>query len=332
MWLDIRLSQNTLILLGSRNESAGSVLHGVVHLNLKRETCIDFVSLKLKGKAETFWPSAFVANPLANYERQNLVLYTWDLLPAKDGPFTLPPGEHQYPFEFVFNGFLPESVQIKNGQVKYKLVAALGRGLLKPNLICERELKVCRFAQPSVFNTTYPIVDTWENMLDYTIFISHQVISLFDSLSVFLTFLPKNPEVRVKGITFELMENLTLRQTKSGKSQVDTRWYTLNSKLEETRFSYSRSYAVTFPPTEKIHFDCSTELIEISHKLQARVTFSAGKTVNAIVIKVPLSIMAASLETMSENPPRYDQIPLPASCHSELLPVHFSDPLPPPYH
>ncbi|KAK9767588.1 hypothetical protein K7432_002521 [Basidiobolus ranarum] len=322
--LDIKLSEDSLILHGSRNESVGSVLRGTVVLQLKRETCVDYISLKLKGKAETIWPSTFLVSALSSCERQNLVLYNWNFLPVNGGSFTLSPGEHEYPFEFIFNGFLPESVRIKNGQVKYKLVAAIGRSVLKPNLTCEKELLVRRFTQPSLLhiNQNYPIVDSWENMLDYTVFISHRMISLSDTLSIFLTFLPKGPDVRVKNVTFLLLEQLTLRRTKSSKHQVDTRWFNLQPKLEEPRTSYNRSYTIQFPQAdvEKIHFDCNTELIEITHKLQARVTFSTGKSTNAIVIKVPLHIMAESLEKIGESPPPYDHLPL----------VSFSS-SPPPY-
>ncbi|KAK9766077.1 hypothetical protein K7432_005101 [Basidiobolus ranarum] len=323
--LDIQLSEDCLILHGSRNESVGSVLRGTVVVQLKREIVLNFMTLKLKGKTEIMWPKSFAGSALTSCERQNLVLYHWNLLPVKEGPFTLSAGEHRYSFEFIFNGFLPETIRIKNGQVKYKLVAVMGRNALRPNLVCEKELVVRRFAQPSLLdiNQTYPIVDSWEDMLDYTIFVSHRMISLSDSLSVFLTFLPKGPEVRVKHITFFLLEFLTLRRTKSNKRQVNTRWFNLRSKIEEPRTSYNRSYTINFPKgqEEKVHFDCNTELIEITHKLQVRVTFSAGKSINAIVIKIPLHVMPESLEMMGESPPRYDQLPV----------MNLSSVLPPPY-
>ncbi|ORX96520.1 hypothetical protein K493DRAFT_407205 [Basidiobolus meristosporus CBS 931.73] len=324
--LDIQLSEDCLILHGSRNESVGSVLRGSVVLHIKKEVCVSFMTLKLKGKTEILWPKTFAGNVLTSYERQNLVLYHWNLLPIEEGPFTLAPGEHRYSFEFIFNGFLPETIRIKNGLVKYKLVAVMGRNTLRPNLVSEKELVVRRFAQPSLLdiNQTYPIVDTWENMLDYTIFISHRMIALSDSLSVFLTFLPKGPEIKVKHITFFLLEFLTLRRTKSNKRQVNTRWFSLRSRIEEPRTSYNRSYSVSFPREheEKVHFDCNTELIEITHKLQVRVTFSAGKSVNAIVVKVPIHIMPESFEMMGESPPCYEQLPV----------MNLPSISPPPYH
>ncbi len=58
---------------------------------------------------------------------------------------SLPPGNHEFPFEFTLKGDTPETVEgLKENYIKYSLIATADRARLAKDLVATQSLRVIR--------------------------------------------------------------------------------------------------------------------------------------------------------------------------------------------
>ncbi|KIW00049.1 uncharacterized protein PV09_08396 [Verruconis gallopava] len=94
---------------------------------------------------------------------------------AQKGYRTFQPGEYAYNFELPLDSYLPETIDVDLGFVKYELEAVVERaGAFKTNLIGTKEIVVIRTPAEGSLEQVEPIAISrnWEDQLHYDIVIS----------------------------------------------------------------------------------------------------------------------------------------------------------------
>uniref|UniRef100_A0A3B3SGR5 Uncharacterized protein n=1 Tax=Paramormyrops kingsleyae TaxID=1676925 RepID=A0A3B3SGR5_9TELE len=117
--------------------SSGDMLSGRVLLVLSKETKIEGLRVKMKGKAEVQWSERHLGEKRTRHYSSKEKYFKLEQLVTgqeKGNEVVLAAGSHVYPFTFqIPQGNMPSSFKGDHGKVKYKLEAKLSRSWRLPS-------------------------------------------------------------------------------------------------------------------------------------------------------------------------------------------------------
>lgn len=139
--LDFQIESPPLVCFGSPTESMGALLAGMLWLCVGQSSVnMESLTLVLERITTTKKP---VSHSCSECVSQVTTLQKWDLLTAAQTS----PGEHNYPFSFLFDGKSPATSVSGLGSIRYQLVAT-GKLASGESLKCVKELTLSRSILP----------------------------------------------------------------------------------------------------------------------------------------------------------------------------------------
>lgn len=237
---DIRITsaeRDVLVLRGSEDDASSVLLSGIVVLSVNEPTTIKKLSLKLTGTMRLNWYDTVVAvrGPTSKSHKYEKSLYEFEwpnLERSSSGSGTttpssfsssssasanmthiLPIGNHEFPFEAILPGDLPESIEgLDVAQVVYRMQATIERGRFQSNLFAKKHLRIIRTVGSDSFelSQTVSIDNTWPGKVEYSVSIPSKAVPIGSSAPVLLTMVPLLKGLKLGTIKIQLAETVSL--------------------------------------------------------------------------------------------------------------------------
>ncbi|KAK9709721.1 hypothetical protein K7432_008857 [Basidiobolus ranarum] len=323
--LQVLLSNDTLTLRGSPEESAGCILTGTVILNVVEP-------LKVKSLRLTFLGTVMVdANDGDSRKELVLTKKQWVFLDPNSATYWLKPNQYKYDFGIVLSGDFPESVYVRHGFVNYKVIAVAERPGLHFNLKAQRVVDIKRaILHPAdSWITPHPTMTNWENRLYLSISVPTSSFIIGKDLPFSLMVTPLEPKItiaRVKGLLREVV-TYTIHDQQAPL----TRYYGLSItylNCPDDQSSEWELHGTLTIPRRASHF-CNTGFIRVSHQLLLEHLVIDAKRMSKVVCMVlPVTLQSSIHHELAQSPPSYlDYHELPALEASILPPPYDSSKL-----
>ncbi|KAF8422634.1 hypothetical protein EV426DRAFT_702446 [Tirmania nivea] len=337
--LDIRLDNDVVVLRGTPTEAAGAVLRGSVTVILKEPLSVRAIRLKLVAVERVGWYEPVNKSRSVKHEK---VIYEkdWQFLNFEHDSkkcFVLGVGNYEYPFEHIFPGNAPESVEGLDGAyVVYRMKAIIERPTFSHNIHAKKHLRVVRTLSPEdeALSSTMAVENLWPEKCEYS-------ISIPAKACVFGTVIPLN--IRI----IPLLKGLTIGKVSCTLREFDT--FSIlerNIKTQNTRNIQTTTYEhgsyedsedgseywvmqtkIELPKSlSKCIQDCEVGPIKVRHKLRVSVQLHNpdGHT-SELRASLPVQLFISPNHLMGEDneihsglptdhlhditaiPPRYDE-------------------------
>lgn len=231
----IDLVEPVVYLRGLQDQATHTTIRGAVKLNLKDSATIRSISVRLLGNSRTTWdedgPSGVIGQSKRYESFKSFINFVIPVYQASETrlkqPLMLPPGRHRYPFEICLPNSLPESVDMSEAKVSYKLIASveddkrqnsnvIPEFLKSSQATAETAIQLVRLpsnADLTNDNSGESITSHHhqENLCDFDITIEKSAISPGSLLPVSLQVTPLMKGIRIEQIHGRLQERRNLQ-------------------------------------------------------------------------------------------------------------------------
>ncbi|KAF7724127.1 hypothetical protein EC973_001311 [Apophysomyces ossiformis] len=329
--LEIHLESDHLVMNGSRSESPGCVLRGVLSLYLSKPTTVKSIILRFSGTMTIKW-----TEPAGNgHERlfrevHSLVQHEWSFLPSRSISYRINAGDHTFGFELPLSGHLPESTQVASFYVvEYQLCALVIRPSLFSDYTAQRPLYLSRQIPTPQGALTTPIAvsNQWMNKLDYELSIPTKLYAFGDDIQIrYCEFssLQQNSLVRIasliedihlKHLICKLKEYMCCPAIHGRFGGKPKRHGRIIRYLREEDFRrcptqthpmvWSKTLCVSVPESSKeIQCDVRSEAVRVLHRLKFEIVCqTTDGTLSGFNVELPITIrvMTGQLPTYEET-------------------------------
>ncbi|CAO3643540.1 unnamed protein product [Cunninghamella blakesleeana] len=318
----IDLENDTILMLGHPDESAGKMLRGTLYVIVHEPIKVKSIHLRFQGRMKVSW-SEGVGHHQHHYKQEKTILeHDWQFIPMANiqhqqkKSYCLSAGEHKFNFELMLPGDIPESLETIGGQVSYRLKAIVERSTFVNNISKKKYVKIVRSMLPSEFSLhqSMEIHNTWVDKMMYDITMPSKLYALGEKIHLSINILPIATDLKVKCMNISLKEYCSY--TISDNSKTDTRLI-MNEKVvdpfpESYDFelnTWKKDITMTVPTTSpSIFCDTENDMIKISHKMKFIISLiNADGHYSELRCAVPVVIID-SLACETENMlPSYDQ-------------------------
>ncbi|KAI5455627.1 hypothetical protein BGZ63DRAFT_138584 [Mariannaea sp. PMI_226] len=205
----IRLERNCIVFRGDENASSSQLLRGVVVLCVHSRFKIEDVHLQLAGTLRYSW-----RDPSLLGHKVNILDYRWPSFAGRHGEtMTLPPGNYEWPFEYLFPGDTVESIEgIPEASIVYKLKATISRGKLAIDIHTDRHVRVIRTLSVDSLETmpTITVGNTWLDKIDYSVSLPTKAVALGSTIALYMNFTPLLKGLDLGDVLVTLLETREL--------------------------------------------------------------------------------------------------------------------------
>lgn len=337
--LDIRLDNDVVVLRGTPAEAAGAVLRGSVAVILKEPLSVKAIHLKLVGVERVGWHEPVSKSRSVKHEK---VIYEkdWQFLDFDHDPkkcFVLGAGNYEYPFEHVFPGNAPESVEgLDSAYIVYRMKATIERPRFSQDIHQKKHLRVVRTLSPEdeALSSTMAVENVWPEKCEYSISIPAKACVFGTSIPLHIGIVPLLKGLTIGKVACTLREFDTFSMPEKNTKRQDTR------DIQKTTYehgSYENSddgsekwvmnTQVDLPKSlSKCVQDCEVGPIKVRHKLRVSVQLHNpdGHT-SELRASLPVQLFISPNHLMGEDneihtplptdhlqdvtaiPPRYDE-------------------------
>ncbi|KAI7896510.1 uncharacterized protein EV154DRAFT_492510 [Mucor mucedo] len=329
----IQLDDTHIILHGSAEESAGSILRGSVILNCQEQIKVKSVTLKLIGITKVNWSEGNGPNQRNYRAKQVLIEKELTFLESGKKPHVCQ-GRYKWDFELPLPGNIPESIHHDMGQVYYRLKAYCDRPKFSMNFVDKQMIQVSRqmLASNLEFNQSVNISNIWANKVQYDITIPSKIYAAGQKIPIAFDLFPIAPQLTIRSVACSLKEYTT------GSTQ--DRQKTKNCVLNQLRDDHFYPDPITghilktelLLVPQRIHFDMCAELIQVKHKIKFTVSLqNSDGHISELRASIPVIIAPTVPQHIQEDLPPYQDawrsshIPLSESYSSLSSSNHSSD-------
>ena len=231
------LDNEVIVLRGTESEASSQLLKGVLVLHLPASLKVQGIYLQMTGHLRSGFS---IRGPRtsgvkqADTERLNdaglkstkwsnhLGSKTNEIFHHEWSPFAidgvsgsssqntiLPCGNHEWPFELVINGSLPESIEgLAEASLTYKLKATLVRGKLIHDLHTWKPVRIVRTLDPTALELYHTVTmeGMWLNKIGYSIVIPQKAVIFGAAIPIDMKFTPLLNGLRIGTIDCLLLE------------------------------------------------------------------------------------------------------------------------------
>ncbi|ORY90002.1 hypothetical protein BCR43DRAFT_499844 [Syncephalastrum racemosum] len=308
---NIFLESDELVMHGNPSRGIGSVLRGVVALDLKQPARIKSIRLCFTGQVTR----RYAVKEGTREEEKTVINRTWSFLPSKKTQ-TLRGGCHTYDFELALPNNLPETTRVANEyMVHYRLKAEVEHPTLifSRNQTCYRTVYISRYRdQQEEDSPPIAIADRWADKLDYSFTIPSRIVHQGERVPVTARVVPTDAMVRVRHVACTLKEFTTYTPHAgfSGRTHRRTIQHVQNSAFHRDA-SNEATLSVHVPRShERVQCDSETESVKIRHRLKFAISVESLEDghLSELRLTVPIQILAAHSEQCL---PAYEDSSLP---------------------
>jgi arrestin-related trafficking adapter 4/5/7 len=156
-----RPDRDHLTFRGSENEASSVLLKGTLVLCTTEPLKAQDITLRFTGEARTSL-SYMTAAPGPRFIKQDTEFFRHDwsfTAPTSGKSNTIAAGNHEWPFELVLSGDMPESIEgFYNNWVVYRLKAVVDRGRFARNLEARHHIRLIRTFDASSLELVHAMV------------------------------------------------------------------------------------------------------------------------------------------------------------------------------
>ncbi|KIM98446.1 hypothetical protein OIDMADRAFT_128584 [Oidiodendron maius Zn] len=198
---EIRLDNEVIVLRGTESEASSQLLKGVLVLSLPASLKVQGIYLKMTGHLRSGFS---IRGPRTSGWSNHLGSKTNEIFHHEWSPFAidgvsdpssqntvLPCGNHEWPFELVINGSLPESIEgLAEASLTYKLKATLVRGKLIHDLHTWKPVRIVRTLDPTALELYHTVTmeGIWLNKIEYSIVIPQKAVIFGAAIPIDMKF------------------------------------------------------------------------------------------------------------------------------------------------
>ncbi|KAK9686808.1 hypothetical protein K7432_015032 [Basidiobolus ranarum] len=251
--------------------------------------------------------------------QRNLVNHEWSFLDVKASK-TFEKKTYSYPFELALPSSLPESLQAEGAQIEYGFKAIAETSLFQFNLKAEKPIHISKVVNPLVcnsFNTKSQGV--WKDVVSYDVSIPSYQLNPGKVIPVHFHHIPLYRQVHIVGVEVILGEITLYRVPDVNDANSIT-------TVESRKAVHSVSNYLNCDETEQViniripkisrrlHCDASSEYVEVTHRLYAKIEMEINGTYTSMVTSLPILVASDDSDkcsteyVMSELLPNYQEI------------------------
>ncbi|KAG4072774.1 hypothetical protein HA402_005251 [Bradysia odoriphaga] len=104
---------------------SGQLISGTIQLTLNEKKKVRDIFVKVLGVAYVRWPEGGGRNDTVNKGKEIIFDKKIELIHESDDKMQLMPGSYSYPFECKLPNYIPSSLELKYGYIRYKVQAVL---------------------------------------------------------------------------------------------------------------------------------------------------------------------------------------------------------------
>ncbi|KAG2225787.1 hypothetical protein INT45_011455 [Circinella minor] len=318
--LQINVIDDSILLHGQADESAGKLLQGSVILDLPEPMKVRAVHLKFSGKMNVSWSEGIGHHQHYHKQERSLISHKWQYVPMTEmtpkKTYTLASGQHKWFFELPIPGNLPQSLEAEGGRVSYRLKAVVERPFIQ-NIVKKRPIRIVRCILPSEYqlSQTLEIHNTWSDKMEYAITLPSKIYAHGETIPISFDIRPIANNLRVRSLSGTLKEYCTYTTTE--RSKTDTRVVRMEKKDKPFLAvalgdgnEWKKVVKVIVPERAPFIFcDADNEMIRIRHKLKFVISLeNADGHTSELRCSVPIIVIDTVVQRSEGNIlPAYDE-------------------------
>ncbi|KAK9703437.1 hypothetical protein K7432_010735 [Basidiobolus ranarum] len=288
--LQVRLSNDVVVMHGSPEDSVGSVVSGTVLFTPSKSIKIRYICLKLEGTLS-------LENSQELYGAYKVLTQNKLLLLGPSVGYHCFEGQRQYRFDFELplKGDLPETVEVPYGRILYQSFRV--ERVYLPTEI------------PEVSNYSSGI---WGKFIYYHISIPQGIVTIGNTLSATAKYVFKSSALKLDKISLRLMEVTTYRHpttmiATSESTQLANSIRQFSELLHHIELCVGEKIKVKIPTISGC--DCETNFITITHKLMIKSRFvDSDKRKWSAMVEIPILLQSPIQCELSRSPPSYSNL------------------------
>ncbi|KAK9727858.1 hypothetical protein K7432_001529 [Basidiobolus ranarum] len=276
---------------------------------------------------------------------RNLVHHEWEFLSQNKDAQLFTHRTYSFPFELALPSSLPESLEAENAQIEYGFKAVAETPLFQMNFKAEKSLHISKTPNPLIsdsFNTKSQGV--WKDVISYDVSIPDHHLNPGKVVPVHIHHIPLYRKVHVVGVEVILGEitlyrvpdlndpnNITTVESRKSVHTVSNYFSCDGTEQQVIRIRIPNI-------SRRLHCDASSEYIEVSHRLYAKIELEVNGIYTSMVTSLPILIASDQnvksdsdssvieqlpnyFDITADRPPQYSHHIV---SHTEDLPPRYS--------
>ncbi|KAG1013670.1 hypothetical protein G6F27_001678 [Rhizopus arrhizus] len=205
-------------------EAPGKLLQGTVSLNLLEPIKVKSIQLSFIGKMKVSWSEGVGHQQHFHKQGRTIISHHWEFVGSEQKKSQmLNPGKHNWAFELMIPGNLPQTLESDVGHISYRLKATVERSAFVQNTVKKKAIRVLRSVLPSEFELiqSLEIHNTWAEKMVYDISVPSKLYAFNDKIPITFKILPIASQLRVHALMASIKEYCTY--TANDHTKTDTR-------------------------------------------------------------------------------------------------------------
>ncbi|CDS11689.1 hypothetical protein LRAMOSA03952 [Lichtheimia ramosa] len=332
--ISIHVLEDTIILQGSQQESAGKLLQGKLILDLKEPIKVRSVNLRFYGKMKVSWREGVGHGQDCHQQERTIMSHKWQFVPQEDEAssssstttqhhhsgstvgvrrpnYALRAGKHEWTFALPLSGDLPQSVEATNGRVIYQLKATVERPFYLQNFSLKRPITIVRTMQLDDFPAvdTWEVHHTWEDKIEYDINMPTRIYSLGEHIPITFDIKPLDHNLRVQRLVATLKEYRAYRAKEhSTRHTWECAANVVVNPNPLERWNHVLDLKIPKEPPH-VHCDSDNDMMKIQHRIKFSIYLQNADGQKsevrcaAVIMIVPSLVQQAAHNTLPPYQP-----------------------------
>ncbi|ORX95165.1 hypothetical protein K493DRAFT_301642 [Basidiobolus meristosporus CBS 931.73] len=252
--------------------------------------------------------------------QRSLVHHAWSFLDQSRNPSLFTHQTYSYPFELALPCSLPESLEAENAQIEYGFSAIAETSIFQFNFRAEKPVHLSKTLNPVAFNLfNTKAQGVWKDLVSYDVSIPDHYLSPGKVVPVHFHHIPLYRQVHIIGVEVILGE-ITLYRVPDASDPSNTTTVESRKSVHAVSNYFScdeteQTIKIRIPKISKrLHLDASSEYVEVSHRLYAKIELEVGGMCTSMITSLPIFIAPDPISksnhdcVISEILPNYNEI------------------------
>ncbi|ORX98490.1 hypothetical protein K493DRAFT_406582 [Basidiobolus meristosporus CBS 931.73] len=300
----IELEKDTFRKTVFDDENTLFVLKGKVVFTPSSPMKVNQISLRFRGK--------LVVTRGFQSTRKTFFEHQWDFFRDCKSSTIFEAKPYTYDFELPMPSDLPESLEADYAKIEYSLKGMVETPLFSSNLRADKVVHIQQASSPFdslSYNTLAQ--GTWNDMINYEVSIPTHEFVPGGNIDISFKHVNKSEKCKIVTVRAGLSETTRYNSTDNRRAKEDgmvKRWLK-SCECSVVESSIDSSIKLAIPAsTKNVHYDASTEYVEITHRLTTRIEVEMDGDLYTILNVLPVRISRKdSFESI--DIPEFEQLP-----------------------
>ncbi|KAE8404924.1 hypothetical protein BDV37DRAFT_246577 [Aspergillus pseudonomiae] len=269
----LSLDKSCIFLPSSNCSENKPRISGKLRLSLGQAITVRGISVQVRGIAKLPYDEGIF---FQSYHEENTFVTTQPLASShQQNPFTLPPGDYEFPFSISLDSNLLETItSLGSSYRSYQVLATIKRKWNR-NVIVSKPIRIYkRFSIEDSLNwlsALNAIDKQWDDVAQYNVSIPDVNIPFGATFPVKLRLAPLSKRIKLQALTIDVLEQHELRIKAPASYSAQFNVHFLSSKQEHVIFSERHNLdGCISPESEESDLEwCITKAISLPQDLEA---------------------------------------------------------------